>query len=202
MSIVLGITGGVATGKTTVMGMFRELGAETLSADEIARDVLAPGTPEADEVIRQFGPSVLSSDGNIDRRKLGELVFSNSEAKQSLESITHPRIIAILEQRINEFRKRATCCVALAVEIPLLVECKLMPLVDKVLVVTTEQETQIIRLKTRGFSTNEALRRINAQMPMGEKLCAADIVIRTDVSFEDTRRQVERAWEEAKRQAQ
>ncbi|MEN6521409.1 MAG: dephospho-CoA kinase [Armatimonadota bacterium] len=194
MGIVLGITGGIATGKTTVTDMFRELGAETISADDVAHEVLAPGAPVIDELVERFGHSIIKPDGSIDRSALAEIVFKNPEDLAALNDITHPPIIEIIKARIREFRSRAGKCDVLAVEIPLLIECKLMGLVDKVIVVAAEQETQLIRLTTRGFSYDEALRRIAAQLPTSEKLHYADEVVRTDVSLEDTRQQVERVW--------
>lgn len=194
MGIVLGITGGIATGKTTVTDMFRELGAETISADEVAREVLAPGAPIIDELVERFGLSIVKSDGSIDRRALAEIVFSNPENLTALNNITHPPVIAIIEERINEFRSRAGKRDILAVEVPLLIECNLMGLVDKVIVVAAEQETQLIRLTTRGLTYEEAGRRVAAQLPISEKLQFADEVVRTDTSLEDTRRQVERVW--------
>jgi dephospho-CoA kinase len=194
--IVLGITGGIATGKTTVTAMFAELGTETISADEIAREVLAPGTEASEEAINRFGPSILSSDGSIDRRALGEIVFRDPDALQSLNAITHPHIIAALKDRIQRFRESPKGPHVLAAEIPLLVECNLIDLVDKVVVVSAEQETQIHRLTTRGLFISEALQRISAQVPIDEKLALADWVIRTDGSLEDTRRQVQWVWEQ------
>lgn len=194
MGIVLGITGGVATGKTTVTEMFRELGAETLSADEIARDVLAPGSPAACEVVRRFGPSILAPDGSIDRRALGEIVFSDPEARGALNSITHPHIIAIMEDRIRRFRAATGCRGVMAVEIPLLVESDLTWLVNKVIVVAAEQETQMNRLTTRGLSIDQARQRIDAQIPIGEKLPLADWVVTTEGSLQETLRQVELIW--------
>jgi len=196
MAVVVGITGGAATGKTTVMRMFAEFGAETVSADEVAHEVLAPATPAAEQVARRFGPSVIASNGSINRPALGEIIFRDPEAREVLNAITHPPIIAILEQRIRKFRRRARQREILAVEIPLLVECNLTRLVDKVVVVAAEQETQMHRLTTRGLSLDQARQRVAAQMPIGEKLPLADWVVWTERSLEDTRRQVAEIWEQ------
>ncbi|HOM71526.1 MAG TPA: dephospho-CoA kinase [Armatimonadota bacterium] len=196
MSIVLGITGGIATGKSTVAEMFRELGAEVLSADEIARDVLAPGTPAANEAVRRFGNGILAPDGSINRRALGEIVFKDPQARVALNDITHPRIIEILEDRVNRFCEKAKEDDVLVVEIPLLVECNLSRLVDKVIVVAAEQDTQIHRLTTRGLSAEEARNRISAQMPIRQKIPLADWVIWTENSLEETLQQVMRVWEQ------
>lgn len=194
MGTVLGITGGIATGKTTVTAMLRELGAETISADEIARESLAPGSETVEELVRRFGDAILEPDGNVNRRRLGEIVFRDSEALSALNSITHPLIISIMKDRINEFRSRAGEHDVLAAEIPLLIECGLFDLVDKVIVVAAEQQAQIIRLTTRGLTNEEALYRVTAQMPLSEKLQFADEVIRTDMGLEDTKKQVEQMW--------
>jgi dephospho-CoA kinase len=198
MSIVIGITGGVATGKTTVMEMLRELGAKTLSADDIAREVLQPGTSESDEVVRRFGLAILDSKGRINRAALANIIFRDKKVREILNSITHPGIIAILEERIEKFRESAGEKDVLAVEIPLLVECNLSGLVDIILVVAAEQETQISRLKTRGLSDTQALERIAAQISLSEKTQAADWVIWTDVSLDDTGRQVRQVWDSVK----
>ncbi|HEX2986918.1 MAG TPA: dephospho-CoA kinase [Chloroflexota bacterium] len=195
MSMVLGVTGGIATGKSTVLAMLKELGAAVLDADSVARDVLAPGSEGESEAISEFGAEILGADGRIDRRKLGERVFGDENALKRLNEITHPRIIAILDQRIGEFRKDHADDGVLAVEIPLLVECDLSYLVDKVIVVVSEQAAQIHRLKMRSkLSAEEAAQRIAAQIPVSEKEEYGDWVVRTDGTLEETRRQVEQIW--------
>jgi dephospho-CoA kinase len=198
LAVVIGITGGVATGKTTVMQMMAELGAETLSADDVAHEVLAPGTETAEAVAREFGAQALKPEGSIDRAKLGDLIFRDSEARGRLNAITHPRIIALLESHIEGFRKRCgDQDRVLAVEIPLLAECNLRYLVDRVIVVAAEQETQLHRLSRRSsLSREEAALRVSAQMPISEKLKIADWVVNTDGSEDETRQQVARIWRE------
>lgn len=198
MALVLGITGGIATGKSTVVQMFVELGAEILDADLVAREVTEPGSEALADIIREFGEDVVGPAGNLDRRKLGEMVFGNEEALKRLNEITHPRIIKILEQRIARFREEHRDeCFVLVVEIPLLVECNLFYLTDKVVVVSSEQAAQIRRLTRRSsLSSSEAARRVAAQMPVAEKEKYGDWVIRTDGTIEDTRRQVESIWRE------
>jgi dephospho-CoA kinase len=205
MAVVVGITGGPATGKTSVMEMLGELGAETLSADGVAREVLAPGTPGAEQVALRFGSPVVAPDGSVNRRALAEIIFRDPEARQVLNAITHPQIIAILEERIQQFRAAAgpegtgaEGRRVLAVEIPLLVECNLARLVDKVIVVAAEQETQMRRLTTRGLSLDQARQRLAAQMSVAEKVSLADWVLWTDGSLEGTRREVRRIWEQVR----
>lgn len=196
MAVIVGITGGIATGKSTVTSMFADLGAETLSADDVARDVLEPGSPAFEEALQRFGKGILTPDGKVDRPVLGEIVFRDQSAREFLNSITHPRIIALLDERIQGFRRTHLSGGVLAVEIPLLFECDLVYLVDKVIVVVAEQQAQMNRLTTRGYSHDQARERINAQMPISEKVPLADWVIHTDTSLDDTKRQVECIWAE------
>lgn len=177
-----------------MMEMFRSLGSETLSADDIARDVLEPGTPGLEEVIREFGESVLTEDGRLHRGRLGDIVFRDDAAREKLNAITHPRIIADMEARIAEFRAKSGARDVMVVEIPLLVECGLGGMVDKIIVVAAEQQAQINRLTTRGLSIDQAVQRVQAQMPVAAKLSFADWVIRTDAGLDDTMRQVREIW--------
>lgn len=198
MSIVLGITGGIATGKSTVLRILGELGAETLSADDVAREVLARGEPAYLEVAAAFGSGVIDEDsGEIDRAALGELVFRDSEARRLLESITHPRIIDRLQRRIDDFRRsRPEPDAVLAVEIPLLIECGLEDMVDEVVVVTAEQEAQLSSLTTRNLSREESLRRIRSQMPIESKVARATRVVSNDSDVRSLESSVRRMWRE------
>lgn len=198
MAFVLGITGGIGTGKSTVLKMFGELGAETLSADVIAREVLEKGTEAFSEVIRWFGRDVVAENGEIDRLLLAKRIFSDSKARKDLDSITHPKIISQLEERISLFREahKAPGSV-LAVEVPLLIECGLERKVDKVLVVAAEQGTQVSRLTSRSeISEMEAKERIAAQIPLESKIARADWVVWNDGSLENLKHKVEIIWDE------
>ena len=197
MACVLGITGGVGTGKSTVLGIFEELGAHTLSADQIARDVLSKNSPAYREVVRRFGSGVVQADGDIDRSALAGLVFQDSGAREDLNRITHPRIIERIQERVDQFRSDPDSSKAvLALEIPLLFECGLESTVDHILVVAAEQETQVRRLTTRsGISRRDALARIGAQMPLDEKIRRADWVIRNDGTIESLERSAKRIWD-------
>jgi len=198
MAFVVGITGGIGTGKSTVLGLFGELGADTLSADDIAREVLKKGTPAYREVVDRFGQSVVAADGEIDRPALANVIFADAGARRDLDAITHPYIIAETRARIDRFRKTHPYREqVLAVEIPLLVECGLEGIVDEVLVVAAEQGAQVNRLTTRGgISQEEAFRRIASQMPIEEKIERADRVIWNDGSVDDLRLAVRGVWEE------
>ena len=197
MRIVVGITGGIATGKSTVAGMFRELGAELLDADQIARDVLRPGAEATREVICRFGASVLDGSGGVDRGKLADLVFSDPSARDELNRITHPKIVERLRAEISGYKRRKSASNVLVVEIPLLYEGNLACLVEKVIVVAAEQDTQKNRLQMRnGFSSEQADSRIASQMPVKEKVKYADWVVDTETGIEATRMQVLAIWEE------
>ena len=185
-------------GKSTVLGLFGELGAQTLSADDIAREVLKNGTPAYREVVDRFGQSVVATDGEIDRSVLASIIFADAGAREDLDAITHPRIIAETSACINRFRKtHAHDKQVLAVEIPLLVECGLEGIVDEVLVVAAEQGAQVSRLTSkRGISREEALHRIASHWPIEQKIERADRVIWNDGSVDELRLAVKRVWEE------
>lgn len=191
---ILGITGGVATGKSTVTGMLAEEGALTVSADDIARAQLAPGTELTQAVLAAFPLCRDATGQGIDRRALSHLIFADTQARTQLEALTHPAIIAALELQITEWRN-AGPGIAIA-EIPLLFEADLGRLVDVVVVVACEETTQIMRLQTRQvIDEAEARRQIAAQWPISAKIARADIVINTDKGLEDTRRQVQALWD-------
>ncbi len=198
MAFVLGITGGIATGKSTVLEMFRALGAQSLSADDLARDVLARGAAAYDEAVARFGERIVASDGQIDRAALGDIVFRDADARRDLNAITHPRIIALLDKQIGDFRRKAgSRKEVLAVEIPLLIECNLEGLVDEVLLVAAEQGTQMNRLTSVGnLSKEQALSRIQAQMSVHDKLERSDRVIWNDDNIDSLEDSVRRIWED------
>lgn len=191
---IFGITGGVATGKSTVTRMLAEEGALTVSADDIARAQLAPGTELTKAVLAAFPLCRDATGQGIDRRALSHLIFADTQARTQLEALTHPAIIAALELQITEWRN-AGPGIAIA-EIPLLFEADLGRLVDVVVVVACEETTQIMRLQTRQvIDEAEARRQIAAQWPISAKIARADIVINTDKGLEDTRRQVQALWD-------
>ena len=198
--MVIGLTGGMATGKSTVASMFAELGAELISADDIAGRLLLRGSPLLNRVVEQFGDAILTADGSLDRSRLAGIIFSDPEARERLNSITHPLIIAELEREIGRFRaSNGSRARVLIVEIPLLFECGLSHLVDKVLVAAAEQGTQECRLMNRyRLRREEASARIAAQMPVRDKVSRADRVVWTDGDLSDTRSQVEGIWAEIK----
>ena len=192
---VLGLTGGIASGKSTVAGMLAEMGATVVSADELSREVVAPGMPALAEVVRVFGAGVLGEDGNLDREELGQRVFADNAARQRLEAILHPAIRRLSEERLASLRSSAAPLIVY--EAPLLFEAGAESRVDEVLAVTIDEGEQLRRLVERdGFSVEEAQARIAAQMPQAEKAERADHVIDNGGSLEVLRGQVETLFRE------
>jgi len=175
--------------------MLAELGAERIDADQVAHAVIAPDGAAYAAVVAAFGPDILASDGTIDRRKLGDIVFSDPEALARLEQLTHPAIIAIIEARIAASRAPAV-----VVEAIKLLESGIADDYDAIWVTTCPEAEQLTRLmRSRGLTRESALRRIHAQPPQAEKLARADVIIDTSGSLDATRAQVIAAWENIKR---
>ena len=192
---IVGLTGNIASGKSVVASMFRELGASIIDADQIARLVVEPGQPAWKEIVERFGEEVLNSDGTINRSRLGEIVFRDGEKREELNRITHPRIIEKIKELIEKHRKEGA--EAVIVEAALIAERGGMkPIISDLIVVTADEETQISRLTQRvGLSREEALLRIKSQMPISEKVKHATYVIDNSGNLEETRDQVKKVWE-------
>jgi dephospho-CoA kinase len=186
----LGITGGIASGKSAVAGMLRELGFRVIDADALGHTVIEPGTRAHGEIVREFGAGVVGADGRIDRRKLGALVFADAEKLKRLNAIVHPRVEEEMVRLFGEWEKNGVADAAF-VEAALLVEAGYQKNLDGLVVAWCRPEQQIERLLARGLSEVEARRRIAAQMPVGEKLKFATEKIDCSGSMEETRRQVE-----------
>lgn len=183
----IGLTGGIASGKSTVATLFAELGATVIDTDVIAREVVAPGQPALNEIIAHFGNAVIDGDGRLDRAAMRQLIFSNDAARKQLEAITHPRI---REETVKQ-SARAGGSYQLIV-VPLLTESPLRSYVDRILVVDCDESIQIERLLARDTESEEQARRIlAAQASRADRLAIADDVIRNDGDLTDTRRQVE-----------
>ncbi len=173
----VGLTGGVASGKSTVSALLAELGAVVIDADVLAREVVEPGEPALAEIAAAFGPGVLGPDGRLDRKALGAIVFTDPDRRRKLEAMTHPRIRERFQRQIN----------ALAAEnfrglvffdAPVMIESGTYRNMDRLVVVITDEPTQIARLMARdGIDREEALRKIRSQMPLAEKAKLADYVI-------------------------
>jgi dephospho-CoA kinase len=190
---VLGLTGGIGSGKSLVSQCFRELGAEVIDADQLARDVVEPGTPALDQIRKSFGDEILLDDGRLNRAKLASIIFADPEARARLDAITHPPIRERLRQEVT---KRAERPGVLILDIPLLYENGRAHAVEKVIVVWVDRATQLSRLMQRsGLSHLNAEQRIDAQMPLDEKRRRADEVIDNSGTVDATRRQVEAIYQ-------
>jgi dephospho-CoA kinase len=191
---VIGLTGNIGCGKSVVAKMFEELGAKVIDADQIARMIVQPGEPAWKEIIEKFGKDILKDDGTIDRKKLGKIVFEDEGKREELNQITHPRIIGKIRELIEKYRRENQKVVV--VEAALIVEKGgLSDIIDELIVVTSDEETQIKRLvEGRGLSKEEAISRIRSQMPVEEKVKHATYVIDNSGNLEETRKQVERIW--------
>jgi len=182
----VGLTGGIASGKSTAAKFFGALGVPILDSDQIARDVVEPGQPPLGQLVERFGPSILTPDGHLDRPALREIVFSDPMARADLEALTHPAIGAAMEARSAAAGGPYQILV-----IPLLVEKNLSAHVDRVLVVDCEEQLQLKRLRAREGSTLEQARAIlNAQASRAARLKAADDVIHNDTDMNAVREQV------------
>lgn len=188
--IVLGLTGGIASGKSTVSKCLERHGARLLDADRVARTVVEPGMPAWGEIRREFGGGFFFADGALDRKKMATLVFQDAEARARLNRIIHPRVIAEENRLIEQWRGNEPGSV-LVLDAALLIETGSIRRVDRVLVVYVETEVQIHRLMGRDrLSREEAMVRLAAQMPLKEKLAYADYIVDTSGSFESTYCQV------------
>ncbi|PFW58755.1 dephospho-CoA kinase [Bacillus cereus] len=190
MTVVIGLTGGIASGKSTVSEMFRELSIPVIDADVIAREVVEQGKPAYNKIVEAFGTEVLQQDWELDRPKLGSIVFYNEEKRLQLNKIVHPAVREEMNTQKEMYIKKGVQAVVL--DIPLLFESKLTSLVDRVLVVAVTPNTQLNRLmKRNNFSEEEATARIQSQMPLEEKVKNADEVINNDGTIMGTKTQLQ-----------
>lgn len=192
----IGLTGGIATGKSTVAKLLTERGANLIDLDKIAREVVEPGQPALHAIAERFGQAVLQPDGSLDRKKLGAVVFSDLEERKALEAITHPAIRAVMKERMTRYEAEEPDRL-IVVDVPLLFESKLESYFEQVMVVYVPRETQLRRLIERDALTpEEAEKRLAAQMDIEEKKRRADILIHNTGTPEDTDRQIDRFWRE------
>jgi len=190
---IIGLTGGIASGKSTVAAMLAEKGAVVLNADQVGWEVYQPGGPAYQEVVAAFGPDILAADGSIDRGKLGAIVFANREALQRLNAITHPHMKELMKERLAELAEKGAEIAVL--EAALLLEAGWDDLVDEVWVTVVPPQVAVQRLtQDKGLSREEALARISAQLSNEERIRRAHLVIDTGCPLAETRRMVEEAW--------
>lgn len=188
---VIGVTGNIACGKSLVLDTLAKLGAETIDADRVAHEVMAPGTPTAERVIAAFGEEIRGPDGGINRRALGAIVFRDPDKLALLDSLAHPPTVAAIRERVA-----ASTAAVVAIDAIKLFEAGVAEDCDEVWVVTCTPEQQVERLMRRnGFDREEALRRIQAQPPQEEKVRRADRVIDNSGTVENTVAQVKAAWD-------
>jgi dephospho-CoA kinase len=196
----VGLTGGIASGKSTVAAFLRDRDYQVLDADALARELIEPGQDSYNEVVREFGTEILSSSGAVDRRKLGAIVFSDAGKRERLNQILHPRIHEVVVKWFEALDRPGGPQMAFE-EAALILEAGAQRDLDCVIVCWCRPEQQIERLKERGFSRHEAELRIAAQMPLDQKRNLADEVIDCSLSLEDTERQVILVIEKLKRWA-
>ncbi len=190
--IVIGLTGSFGTGKSTVAKIFQSLGAKVIDADEISHQLIRPGKSLHKRIFQEFGREVFSSDGSVDRKKLGELVFANPRTRMQLEKLMHPEIIKEIKKQIRICRKRIV-----VLDAPLLIEAGLTSLADKLVVVVTSELTQKQRSLRRDSSltSTQIKNRLDAQIPLIKKLPMADFIIDNDKQLSKTKQEVRRIWQ-------
>lgn len=197
--LMVGLTGGIVSGKSTVSEMFRQLGAQVIDADQIAHTIVSPGEKAWHSIVEYFGKEILLKNQQINRKKLAKIVFADKKKLEMLNSITHPEIMAVINRRICQLKSNYNQDLICIIDAPLLFEANLADRMDKIIVVFINQEEQTKRLLLRdNFTKEEALRRIQSQIPLTSKLSWADYVIDNSFSREQTKKQVEQVWEKLK----
>jgi dephospho-CoA kinase len=200
--LVVGLTGGIASGKSTVFDMLEELGALLIDFDMIARQVVKPGTRGLDAIVNYFGKHILTEDGTLDRKKLSKIVFQNLEKRKKLESFIHPPIYEEFFKQIDTIAKKNPDAVIL-VSIPLLIELNMQHAFDNLIVVYVSRTTQVERLSHRdGISIKEAANLLASQLPIDEKVGFANFLINNEKSVEETKKQVTKVWQKLKKMQQ
>lgn len=191
----IGLTGGIATGKSTVAAILRKLGARVIDADQIAREIMLPGQAAYQDIIDHFGPNVLACDGQLDRDYLAKHIFADADKRELLNKLTHPRVICRIDKVLDclaatDYRLPAV------LDVPLLIEAGMHESVDEVWVVVADAATQLQRLMQRNnYTQKEALGRIHAQLPLAYKIKFAHRLIDNNGSLADTEEVVAKYWE-------
>ena len=194
MMKVIGLTGGIGSGKSTVSGFLAELGAVIIDADKVGHEAFKPDTELWHEVVAAFGKQILGPNGEIDRNKLGEMVFGNPELLSRLNQVMHPRMYDMVKTQIEDYRQQGVNVVVL--EAPLLLEAGWTSLVDEVWVTVASESTVLRRLEEQvGLSEQQSLARIRSQLPSQERIKQADVVIDTDFSLDEVKAKVKELWQ-------
>jgi dephospho-CoA kinase len=193
--LLVGLTGGIATGKSTVDVVLRELGAVVIDADVLAREVVEPGEPALAEIAAEFGRGVLGPDGRLDRKALGAIVFADPERRRKLEAMTHPRIRERFQRRLDQLAAENFRGLVFF-DAPVMIESGNYRNMDRMVVVVTDEATQVARLMARdGIDREEALRKMGSQMPLAEKAKLADYVIDNSADPAATAAEVRRVYQ-------
>lgn len=191
--ITVGLTGGIASGKSTVSATLRELGAHIIDADRVGHEAYLPGTKVWEELVAAFGREIVGEDGGIDRKKLGPIVFADPEKLKLLNSIVHPRMKDMMQAMLDDQRRAGTPVVV--VEAAILIEANWQSLVDEIWVVAVPESVAAERLIVRnGFTRDQAEARIRSQLSNAERQRHADLIIDTNCTLEELRERVEQAW--------
>jgi len=190
---VIGLTGGIGSGKSTVSGFLAELGAVVIDVDKVGHEVLGTSDEVRRELLATFGWQIIAPAGDIDRKKLGEIVFDDPESLSRLNQIMHPRMYDMVKARLEEYRRQG---VAVILEAPLLIEADWTSLVDEVWVTVADESTVLKRVKEKfGLSERGCLARIHCQLPSEERAKHADVVIDTDCSLDELKAKVKELWQ-------
>jgi dephospho-CoA kinase len=199
--VIAGLTGPIATGKSTVSTILKDLGAFIVDADKVARDVVAPGMRAWEEIVRIFGKDILHAKGEIDRESLARIVFNDSTMRRMLEEIIHPDVMRVMDEEISSIKAGFPDAVVI-LDVPLLIETGMHKGVSEVIVVYCPEDMQIMRLMIRDkISEEEALARVRAQISIEEKRRYASLLIDNSASVDETRKQVEDAYDRLKGKA-
>ena len=190
--LLVGLTGGIGSGKSTVACMLEERGAIVLDADELAHRVIAPGTPGHEKVVERFGPNVLAPGGDVDREALASIVFADAAARRDLEAIVHPEVRRMFAEEAERYRDTDKVVVLSA---PLIVETGMYSVFEVLMIVSTRIETQVERLvRERGMSEESVRARIAAQLPLEAAAEVADVIVDNEGTLEELEGQVDRVW--------
>jgi len=198
MTLIVGLTGGIVGGKSTVASMFKDLGAKIIDADKLGHSVILPNKPAWKKIVKIFGKNIIQNDMTIDREKLGKIVFANQSLLKKLNKITHPEITKMIKKEIDSAKNKThNQEKVLIIDAALIYEAKIDRFMDKIIVVYIDKDEQIKRLiKRNNLSKDEALQRVRSQMPMEEKAKISDYLIDNSNSLDKTKKQVEKIWRE------
>lgn len=191
---IIGLTGGIGSGKSTVGAMLAELGAIVIDTDQVAREIVAPGQATLMEIVNYFGDEILLPDGSLDRKRLGAIIFADEQKRQILNQITHPAIKNVINQELAQIAQKQPSAIVV-IEAPLLVEAGMMDMVDEVWLVTVEPEIQVKRVMERdGLDFDAAWQRVRSQLPSSAKMAFSDVVISTGQGLKELHQEIQKQW--------